>query len=102
MAVDFDCFGAIALWMHAINNVATSMAPLYLRKRINPGLTSGLMNGACYLGSALSSYGLGAVADNFGWMSVFYLLLGCCILPVVLSFIFLLFSRKMEGEEKTE
>lgn len=95
-------FGAIALWMHAINNVATSMAPLYLRKRINPGLMSGLMNGSCYIGSALSSYGLGAVADNFGWMSVFYLLLGCCVLPVVLSFIFLLFSRKMEGEEKTE
>lgn len=96
-------FGVIVFWMHAINNVATSMAPLYLRKRINPGLMSGLMNGSCYIGSALSSYGLGAVADNFGWMSVFYLLLGCCVLPVVLSFVFLLFSRKMDkADEETE
>lgn len=78
-------FGLISLLMHGINNVVTSMAPLYLRDKINSGMLSGLLNGACYIGSAISSYGLGAYADHFGWTSTFYLLLGCCAVPVVIS-----------------
>ena len=80
-------FGVISLLMHGINNVVTSMAPLYLREKINSGLLSGLLNGACYIGSAISAYGLGAYADRFGWTSTFYLLLGCCAVPVVISLI---------------
>jgi OPA family glycerol-3-phosphate transporter-like MFS transporter len=78
-------FGMISLLMHGINNVVTSMAPLYMRDKINSGLLSGVLNGACYIGSAISAYGLGAYADRFGWTSTFYLLLACCALPVVIS-----------------
>ncbi len=80
-------FGLISLLMHGINNVVTSMAPLYLRDKINSGMLSGLLNGACYIGSAISAYGLGAYADHFGWTNTFYLLLGCCAVPIVISLI---------------
>ena len=61
------------------------MFPLYLPDRSKSGLYSGLLNGACYAGSAVSSYGLGAFADSFGWYSVFQLLLASCIVPVIIS-----------------
>lgn len=77
-------FGLLSLLMHSINNLVTSMFPLRLGKQINAGLLSGLLNGACYVGSALSSYGLGAFADAFGWNAVFYLLLACAALPILL------------------
>ena len=52
------------------------MVPLNLKEQgANSGLLAGLLNGCCYLGSTISSYGLGAVADNFGWRAVFVFLL---------------------------
>ena len=78
-------FGLISLFMHAINTLITSIAPLYMRDKINSGLLAGVLNGCCYVGSTLSSYGLGALADNFGWDSVFNLLLFVCIGAVVLA-----------------
>lgn len=92
-------FGLISLLMHGINNVVTSMAPLYLRDKINSGMLSGLLNGACYIGSAISAYGLGAYADAFGWTSTFYLMLGCCAVPVVIS---LIMAAVMHRTNKTK
>lgn len=87
-------FGLLSLLMHSINNVSTSMMPLYLGSRVNAGMLAGVMNGACYLGSALSSYCLGAFADAYGWNGVFLLLLGCAVLPAVLSLPVWLLCRK--------
>ncbi|MBQ8343431.1 MAG: MFS transporter [Clostridia bacterium] len=92
-------FGLISLLMHGINNVVTSMAPLYLRSKLNSGMLSGLLNGACYIGSAISAYGLGAYADRFGWTSTFYLLLGCCAVPIVIS---LIMAAVMHRAHKTK
>ncbi len=60
-------FGIISLSMHAVNNAITSMAPLYMREQLDSGLLAGVLNGCCYVGSTISSYGLGWVADHFGW-----------------------------------
>ncbi len=92
-------FGITSLLMHGINNVVTSMSPLYLRGKINSGLLSGLMNGACYVGSAISSYGLGYFADGFGWSAVFNLMLIVCVVSVVLSLIFLLYKKFIYKQE---
>ena len=78
-------FGLVSLFMHATNSLITGMAPLYMRDRIDSGLLAGVLNGCCYIGSTASSYGLGALADHFGWGSVFYLLLFVCIGAVVLA-----------------
>jgi len=69
------CFAAISMLMASVNNVITSMAPLYMRDKINPGLLTGVLDGFCYLGSTISMYGLGALADSGGWGAVFTLLL---------------------------
>lgn len=78
-------FGLVSLAMHGVNNVITSMAPLYMRGQIHAGLLAGILNGCCYVGSTASSYGLGWAADRFGWNGVFLLLLGASCVPVLLA-----------------
>jgi sugar phosphate permease len=62
------------------------MAPLYMRDKINSGMLAGTLDGFCYVGSAISTYGLGAVADRYDWNGVFYLLLLVCLFGVLVSF----------------
>ncbi len=62
----------------SLNSLITSIFPIFMRGKVNSGLFAGVLNGFCYIGSTISSYGLGVVADNFGWLSVFWLLIGCC------------------------
>ena len=78
--------GLISVFMYAVNNVITSMAPLYMRNKVNSGLLAGTLDGFCYVGSAISTYGLGAVADRYDWNGVFYLLLLVCLFGVLVSF----------------
>ena len=63
----------------SLNSLITSIFPMFMRERVNSGLFAGILNGFCYVGSTISSYGLGLIADNFSWLSVFWLLIGCCI-----------------------
>ena len=78
-------FGLISLFTHGANGVVTGMAPLYMRDKINSGLLAGILNGCCYVGSTISSYCLGLVADNVGWTGVFVLLLVVCCVPIVIT-----------------
>lgn len=64
----------------SLNSLVTSIFPLFMRNYVNSGLFAGVLNGFCYVGSTLSSYGLGVIADNFGWTAVFWTLIGFCIL----------------------
>ena len=61
------------------------MAPLYYKGKASAGLLAGVLNGCCYIGSTLSSYGLGAVADGYGWNAVFYLLIACSAACVIIA-----------------
>lgn len=62
----------------SLNSLLTSIFPMFMRGKINSGMIAGVINGFCYLGSTLSSYGLGAIADAFGWTAVFWTLLSVC------------------------
>ena len=64
----------------SLNSLVTSIFPMFMRGRVNSGLFAGILNGFCYLGSTASSYGLGAIADKFGWSAVFVCLLFACII----------------------
>ena len=102
-AIAFLAFSTLI--SQAINNVITSIVPLQLRREINSGLLAGILNGCCYVGSTISGYGLGAVASNFGWNSVFVLLVVLCAVAVVISLIVILCSfikekQKKKGEKK--
>ncbi len=62
----------------SLNSLVTSIYPMFMREYINSGLIAGTINGFCYLGSTISSYGLGYVADKYNWTSVFWVLLAAC------------------------
>ncbi len=84
-------FGITVLNMHAINNVVTSMVPLFMRDKMSSGLLSGILNGFCYLGSTISSYGLARIVDvTNSWSSVFNLLIigtSVCVFLGVLQYV---------------
>lgn len=66
-----------------LNSMVVSVFPVYMRKMLNSGMISGVLNGFAYLGSTISSYGLGYVADKWGWMTVFTVLLSVCLFVCV-------------------
>lgn len=84
-SVVFMLFGLIAanFLASSLNSLITSIYPLFMRGKVNSGLIAGVLNGFCYLGSTLSSYGLGAIADRFEWTAVFYTLMGFCVLVFI-------------------
>lgn len=99
-ALAVGCFGLTSLFMHAVNNVITNMAPLMLREKMNPGLSAGLLNGFCYVGSTLSGYLLGAFSDAFGWNKTMTLLLVLTAAAAPLAAGIALISRKKSAGRK--
>lgn len=73
-AVMILCLSLVSLSTSAINNAVTSMFPLYHKAELNSGMAAGVLNGFCYIGSALSDYGLGLIADLSDWNVVFIVL----------------------------
>lgn len=73
------CFICVACSMSMINNVITSMFALDYRRMLNAGFAAGLLNTFCYVGSTITSYILGAVSQNYGWNTVFTIMLCVCI-----------------------
>jgi len=80
-------FALVSCLMASTNNIITSMVPLNLKTKSGSGLIAGVLNGFCYLGSTLSSYGLGLVADFKGWGGVFTLLFITCAVCVVIGIV---------------
>ena len=67
-----------------------------MKKVVPSGMLAGILNGFCYMGSMLSNYGLGTVADYFGWSAVFWLLFICLVGAVVLGCVFVLIQKIIE------
>ncbi len=79
----------------SLNSLITGIFPIFMRGKVNSGLFAGVLNGFCYVGSTISSYGLGVIADNFGWLSVFWLLIGCCAFAGVIWVIYQYVKRNI-------
>ena len=76
------------MMMSAANNLVTNIIPLSLRDKANSGFLGGILDGFCYLGSALSTVGMGALNDYFSdWTPVFIILLVLSALIVVICFV---------------
>ncbi len=86
-------FGVTGMFQASVNNTNTSMVPIYMSHKADSGLLAGIINACCYLGSTFSSYGLGALADSLGWQSVFRILLGLILTPVVIGSVILIIRR---------
>lgn len=76
-------FGGIACLMAAVNNVITSIVPLYSRDKIDSGFSAGLLNTFCYIGSTSATSLLGKIADTKGWNEVFV----CILIFTTVSFV---------------
>ena len=93
IVVTIVCFALVSCLMAGVNNVITSMVPLHMKGKMNSGKLAGILNGFCYLGSTISSYGLGAVADAKGWTAVFTVLLIVACLVALLGVGYLVYVR---------
>ncbi len=80
----------------SLNSLITSIFPMFMRGRVNSGLMAGVLNGFCYVGSTVSAYGLGVVADNFGWNAVFFTLLGASLLSVLVFCGYFVYKRTVK------
>ncbi len=78
------CFMAVACLMAMTNNVITSIFPLDNRKLLNAGFAAGFLNTFCYVGSTITSYALGSVAQTKGWEVTFSVMLAVCVAATVI------------------
>ena len=90
-------FGGTACLMAAVNNVITSVVPLYSRDKIDSGLSAGLLNTFCYVGSTMATSLLGRIADTKGWNDVFITILIFAVVAFSVCIISLVFRRKKKG-----
>lgn len=81
-------FAAVCLLVSSCNSVITSIFPMFMKGKINSGKMAGILNGCCYLGSTITSYGLGFMADRVGWYPVFWLLFAICIAVCVIACVY--------------
>lgn len=72
--ITFACFIIISICCATLANITTSHLPLHYRDSFDTGRMAGIGQGFCYIGSTLSTYTLGYVADRGGWNSVFVML----------------------------
>ena len=94
LVITLVCFGMVSCLMAGVNNVITSMVPLYMKERVNSGKVAGILNGFCYLGSTISSYGLGLIATSWGWISVFYVIIAVSLVMVIVGLFYTIFKNK--------
>lgn len=96
-------FACVALLTSAINTVITTIAPLMLRGKVDSGKATGLFDGFCYLGSALSSYTLGLITDIYeGWTVSLGVLCGLAVFAILISFAYKFISDAVVKRTKAE
>lgn len=98
IAITIFAFIIIFLAISSCNSVVTSVFPLFMKARVNSGKIAGITNGFCYLGSALSSYVLGAIAEVSGWMVVFYVILAICVFISIVWIVYLIIKNKIKSQ----
>ncbi|MBQ7642852.1 MAG: MFS transporter [Clostridia bacterium] len=87
-------FVMICISMSVVSNQTTVQAPLILKGKLNAGFLAGIFNGCCYFGSAVSSYGLGKIADlTGGWDAVFIAFALLAAMSAVLATVYLVAER---------
>ena len=96
-------FALVCFLVSSCNSVITSIFPLFMKGKLNSGFIAGILNGCCYVGSTIASYGLGEIADNHGWIAVFWVLFAVCaavcVGAVIYAFLKKKFTRKTVAQD---
>ena len=72
--------------LHGVNLLLICILPRYFKKFGNVGFISGFLNACTYIGSAISTYGIAVVSDNFGWNTTLLIWIGAVFVGLVLCF----------------
>ncbi len=99
LVIMLGSFGMLELLFHGSCSVITTLFPLSVRNKFNAGTLTGLLNGSAYIGSAVSSYGLGAIADASGWNAVFITLIGTMVAAILFCVVYRLILLKNKNFE---
>ncbi len=94
VVITLACFIIVTMCCAAIANITTNHIPLYYRDKFDTGSMAGIGQGMCYIGSTLSTYTLGLVADKGGWYNVFLVLGGVIIFSCLMCVTAKIFTRK--------
>ena len=65
-----------------------------MRDRVDSARSAGFCNAFCYLGSTIATYSLGAMADNLGWNSIFWLFLGLIVVSLMIGAVYFALKKK--------
>ena len=87
------------LAMSIVSHLTSVHVPLMFEGKINAGFLAGLLNGCCYLGTALSTYGLGSIVDVSGWVGAFVFLMAITGISLVVSIIYLIIHKARMTKE---
>ena len=60
-------FALVTSLIHGANTIYTSLMPMHFQRYGAAATAGGFLNGMTYVGSALSVYGIGAMAERWGW-----------------------------------
>lgn len=80
-------FLLLTVAMNVVSNQMTAQVPIFMQDKVNSGFLAGFLNGCCYLGNAISTYGLGVIADHDGWTGVFVLLMCLALLSGIIAIV---------------
>lgn len=89
-ALSLILLAATTTFMMGVNTVLASMMPSYYVRYGVTATVTGALNASVYLGSAVSSYGNGAVVEHFGWNMIMY----CWCISAVAGVIACAFAAK--------
>ena len=67
------CSALLTGCMHGVNLLLICMVPPYYKNRGGVSTISGLLNACTYIGSSISTYGIAAIADRFGWHTTVFM-----------------------------
>lgn len=81
-------FALFTTLITAINHLFITLIPVRFAKYGCASTVGGIFNSCTYIGSAISTYGFGAVSESFGWTAtvIFWIVLGAlgvavCVIP---------------------
>lgn len=74
--------------LYGFGNIMTGKVPMSVPDKKSSGFYAGVMNGSAYIGSTISTYGLGLIADKSGWNGTFLSLFAISAISTIVFALF--------------
>ena len=73
--------------MHGVNLMLVCMIPSFFQKYGNVSTVSGVLNSCTYVGSAISTYGIALLSENYSWKFTLFIWVMIALLGTIICFI---------------